>query len=53
MAEESQQVTKEPQGGAVQVQQEPQRITTKNLKKVEAGKRLAVHNCKKREEWRK
>ena len=26
-----------------------QRVTTKNLKKVEVGKRLAVHNCKKRE----
>ena len=36
-----------------QVQQEPQqvqRVTTKNPKKVEAGKRLAVHNCRKREE---
>ena len=45
MAKE-QQVTKEPQ----QVQQEPQQVTTKNLKKVEAGKRLAVHNHRKREE---
>ena len=56
MAEEPQQVTKEPQGKAAQVQQvqqELQRVTTKNLKKVEVGKRLAVHNCKKREEWRK
>ena len=54
MAEENQ-VTKEPQGEAVQVQQvtkEPQRVTTKNPKKVEAGKRLAEHNRKKRE-WRK
>ena len=33
---------KEPQG-------EPQRVTTKNPKKVEAGKRLAEINCKKRE----
>ena len=33
-----------------QVQQEPQQVTTKNLKKVEAGKRLAVHNRRKREE---
>ena len=36
-----------------QVQQEPQqvqRITTKNPKKVEAGKRLAMHNYRKREE---
>ena len=56
MAEEPQQVTREPQGEAAQaqqVQQELQRVTTKNLKKVEANKRLAVHNCKKREEWRK
>ena len=51
MAEENQ-VTKEPQGEAVQAQQitkEPQRVTTKNPKKVEAGKRLAESNCKKRE----
>ena len=48
MAEEDQvqQVTKEPQ----QVMKEPQRVTTKNPKKVEAGKRLAEHSCKKREE---
>ena len=68
MAEENQ-VTKEPQGEAAQAQQvtkepqqgptvpavmkEPQRVTTKNTKKVEAGKRLAVHNSKKREEQRK
>ena len=45
MAEE-QQVTKEPQ----QVQQEPQQVTTKNPKKVEAGKKLAEHNCRRREE---
>ena len=43
MAEENQ-VTKEPQ----QVQQE-QQVTTKDLKKVEAGKRLAAINHKKRE----
>ena len=43
---EPQQITKEPQ----QVTKEPQRVTTKNQKKVEAGKRLAEHNCKKREE---
>ena len=63
MAEENQvepqQITKEPQGKAAQVQQitkepqqitkEPQRVTTKNPKKVEAGKRLAESNCKKRE----
>ena len=51
MAEENQ-VMKEPQGEAAQVQQimkEPQRATTKNPKKVEAGKRLAESNRKKRE----
>ena len=45
MAEEPQQITKEPQ----QVMKELQRVTTKNPKKVEAGKRLAESNCKKRE----
>ena len=47
MAEENQvqQVTKEPQ----QIKQ----VTTKNPKKVDAGKRLAVHNCRRREEQRK
>ena len=35
------------------VTKELQRVTTKNPKKVEAGKRLAAHNCKKREEQRK
>ena len=63
MAEENQvelqQVTKEPQGEAAQpssgaqpvqrVMKEPQRVTTKNPKKVEAGKRLAESNRKKRE----
>ena len=59
MAEEPQQITKEPQGEAAQVQQitkepqqimkEPQRVTTKNPKKVEGGKRLAESNRKKRE----
>ena len=58
MAEENQ-VMKEPQGKAAQppgraqpVQQitkEPQRVTTKNPKKVEAGKRLAESNHKNRE----
>ena len=55
MAEENQ-VTKEPQGEAQQIMKEPQgeaaqvqRVTTKNPKKVEAGKRLAESNCKKRE----
>ena len=50
--EEENQVSKEPQGEAMQAQQimkEPQRVTTKNPKKVEAGKRLAESNCKKRE----
>ena len=54
--EEENQVKKKPQGEAMQVQQvtkEPRRVTTKNLKKVEAGKRLAMHNHKKREEKRK
>ena len=59
MAEEPQQITKEPQGEAAQAQQttkepqqvtkELQRVTTKNPKKVEAGKRLAESNHKKRE----
>ena len=42
---EPQQVMKEPQGQARQVQ----RVTTKDPKKVEAGKRLAAVNHKKRE----
>ena len=51
MAEENQvtkvlqQIMKEPQGKAAQVQ----RVTTKNPKKVEAGKRLAESNHIKRE----
>ena len=48
MAEENQAqqvTTKEPQ----QVMKEPQRVTTKDPKKVEAGKRLAAINRKKRE----
>ena len=58
MAEENQ-VMKEPQGEATQppsrvqpmqqVTKEPQRVTRKNPKKVEAGKRLAESNHKKRE----
>ena len=48
MAEENQ-VTKEPQGEAQHTTKEPQRVTTKNPKKVEAGKRLAESNRKKRE----
>ena len=39
---EPQQITKEPQG-------ELQQVTTKNPKKVEAGKRLAESNHQKRE----
>ena len=48
MAEENQaqQEPKEPQ----QVTKEPQRVTTKDPKKIEAGKRLAAINHKKREE---
>ena len=48
ITKEPQQVTevmKEPQGEATQVQ----RVATKNPKKVEAGKRLAESNRKKRE----
>ena len=48
MAEENQ-VTKEPQGESQQIMKEPQRVTTKNPKKVEASKRLAESNRKKRE----
>ena len=52
MAEEPQQITKEPQQITKEPQQvtkELQRVTTKNPKKVEAGKRLAESNHKKRE----
>ena len=60
MAEENQvepqQITKEPQQvttkepqQVTQVTKELQRVTTKNPKKVEAGKRLAESNHKKRE----
>ena len=45
ITKEPQQVMKEPQGEAAQVQ----RVTTKNPKKVEAGKRLAESNRKRRE----
>ena len=45
VTKEPQQVMKEPQGEATQAQQ----VTTKDPKKVEAGKRLAAINCKKRE----
>ena len=49
ITKELQQIIKEPQGEAAQVQQ----VTTKNPKKVEAGKRLAESNCKKREAKKK
>ena len=45
ITKEPQQIMKEPQGEATQMQQ----VNTKNPKKVEAGKRLAESNCKKRE----
>ena len=45
ITKEPQQITKEPQGKATQVY----RVTTKNPKKVEAGKRLAESNRKRRE----
>ena len=45
MAEEPQQVIEEPQ----QITKELQQVTTKNPKKVEAGKRLAESNRKRRE----
>ena len=45
VTKEPQQITKEPQGKAAQAQ----RVTTKDPNKVEAGKRLAAINCKKRE----
>ena len=49
ITKETQRVTtKEPQQ-VTQVTKEPQRVTTKNPKKVEAGKRLAESNHKKRE----
>ena len=52
ITKEPQQTTKEPQGKATQPPsgaQPVQRVTTKNPKKVEAGKRLAESNHKKRE----
>ena len=45
VTKELQQITKEPQGKAAQVQ----RVTTKNPQKVEARRRLAESNHKKRE----
>ena len=59
ITKEPQQITKEPQGEAAQphsraqpaqqITKEPQQVTTKNPKKVEAGKRLAENNRKRRE----
>ena len=52
ITKEPQQIMKEPQSEAAQPPggaQPVQRVTTKNPKKVEAGKRLAESNCKKRE----
>ena len=46
---EPQQITKEPQRVTKEPQDKPQRVTTKNPKKVEAGKRLAESNHKKGE----
>ena len=46
--ENQQQVQQEPQQ-VQQVMKEPQQVTTKDPKKVEAGKRLAAINHKKRE----
>ena len=42
-------MTEENQQQVAKELKEPQRVTTKNPKKVEAGKRLAEHNRKKRE----
>ena len=42
-------MAEEPQ----QIMKEPQQVTTKNPKKVEAGKRLAEHNRRKREAKKK
>ena len=52
MAEEQKEPQQEPQQ-VTQVMKEPQRVTKKNPKKVEAGKRLAAHNHRRREEQRK
>ena len=52
MAEENQ-VMKEPQGKVQQMMKEPQQVTKKTPKKVEAGKRLPESNHKKREAKKK
>ena len=52
VTKEPQQIMKEPQGKAAQLPsraQPVQRVTTKNPKKLKAGKRLAESNRKKRE----
>ena len=47
--ENQQQVKQEPQQAQQVTTKEPQQVTTKDPKKVEAGKRLAAINHKKRE----
>ena len=47
--ENQQQVKQEPQ----QIRKESQRVTTKDPKKVEVGKRLAAISCKKRKAKKK
>ena len=49
MEEENQQQVQQKPQQAQQVMKEPHRVTIKDPKKVEAGKRLAAINCKKRE----
>ena len=49
VTKEPQQITKEPQQITKEPQGDAQRVTTKNPKKIEAGKRLAERNRKKRE----
>ena len=49
MEEENQQRVQEEPQQVKQELKEPQRVTMKDPKKVEAGKRLAAINCKKRE----
>ena len=49
MAEENQVKQGPPEPQAQRVMKEPQRVTTKDPKKVEVGKRLAAINCRKRE----
>ena len=52
--QEPQQVTtKEPQQVQQVTTKEPQQVATKDPKKIEAGRRLAAHNRKKREVQKK